>query len=522
MAIRITGISSNMDTDAMVEELVSAYKTKGEKTEKAQTKLGWKQEAWEALNTKIKNFYSKTLNNMRFSTNYNKKATTVSDTTKATVVASDNAVNGTQSLEVKNLAKPAYLTGGTLSTSSGTTLSASSTLADLGYTGGTTTITVNKGAQKSDGTYDTVSFELSADTKISDFTKYMSSAGYNANFDSSSGRIFVGSKNSGASNNFDFVLDSQDAVDALGSLGMLNETDVTASGYTPSNSSTPYGVKIDGESAKIILNGAEFTSNTNTFTINGLTVTAKELTADNSSISLITDTDYDTIYNNIKSFFKEYNSLINEMDALYNADSAKGYEPLTDEEKEAMTETEVEQWEEKVKGALLRRDDTLSNVSGMMREAMLETYKINGKVYSLSSFGINTLGYFDSADNEKNAYHINGDSDDSDTFGEKDKLKAAIASDPSTVATFFQNLTSGMYNSLSKKISRSDKYSSFGSVYDDKKMQSDYDDYTEKIADWEDYVEEIEERYYKQFSAMETALSKLNSQQTAFTNMLGG
>ena len=51
MSIRISGISSNMDTDAMVQELVSAYKKKGEKTEKSQTKLSWKQDAWKALNT---------------------------------------------------------------------------------------------------------------------------------------------------------------------------------------------------------------------------------------------------------------------------------------------------------------------------------------------------------------------------------------------------------------------------------------------------------------------------------------
>lgn len=521
MAIRITGISSNLDTDAMVQELVSAYKKKGEKTEKAQTKLGWKKEAWEALNTKIKNFYSKTLSNMRFSTNYNKKATTVSDTSKATVVASDNAVNGTQTLEVKNLAKAAYLTGGKLKVSQGMKLSNSSTLADLGYTGGTTTITINKGAQKSDGTYNTVSFDVSADTKIGDFVQYMNAAGYNANFDSSSGRIFVGSKNSGEANNFDFALNSQDSVDALGALGMLNADDVTASGFAPVNTNTSYGVKIDGENAKIILNGAEFTSNTNTFTVNGLTVTAKEMTAENSPISLITDTDYNAIYDNIKNFFKEYNALINEMDALYNADSAKGYEPLGDEEKEAMSETEIEKWEEKIKGSLLRRDNTLATVSGLMREAMLGTFTINGKVVSLSSYGINTLGYFNAADNEKNAYHIDGDPDDSDTAGEKNKLKAAIASDPGTVATFFQKLTGEMYTALSKRISKSDKYSSFGSVYDDKKMQDDYDDYKTKISDWEDYVAEIEDRYYKQFGAMEKALSKLNSQQTAFTNMLG-
>ena len=508
MSIRISGISSNMDTDAMVQELVSAYKKKGEKTEKSQTKLSWKQDAWKALNTKIKNFYSKSLSNMRFSTNYSKKSTTLSDTTKATVVASDNAINGTQSLEVKNLAKAAYLTGGKLAVTEGKTLSASSTLADLGYTGGTATITVNKGEQKADGTYDTVSFDVNADTKVSDFAKYMTSAGYNANFDAASGRLFVGSANSGAANNFDFDTASlsTDGAAALKALGM------TADGG---------GVKIDGENAKITLNGADFESATNTFTVNGLTVTAKELTAAGSPVSLITDTDYDSIYNNIKSFFKEYNSLINEMDSLYNADSSKGYEPLTDEEKESMTDDEIEKWEKKIKDSLLRRDDTLSSLTGTMREAMLQTYTIGEKTFSLSSFGINTLGYFNAADNEKNAYHIDGDPDDADTSGEKDKLKAAIAADPAGIASFFQQLSSDMYAELSKKNS-TNEYRSYGNFYEDKKLKSEYDDYTSKISDWDDYVEEIEDRYYKQFSAMETALSKLNSQQTAFQNMLGG
>ena len=511
MAIRVTGINSNMDTDAMVQELVSAYKKKGEKTEKAQTKLGWKQEAWKALNTKIKNFYSKSLSNMRFSAAYSKKSTTLSDTTKASVVASDNAVNGTQSLEIKRLAKASYLTGGKLKLSEsaateGKTLSADSTLADLGYTNeAMTKITINKGAAKADGSYETVDFEVNKDTKVSDFVKYMSSAGYNANFDSASGRIFVGSKNSGADNNFNFEVTADNKV-ALDALGM------TADGG---------GVKIEGENAQIVLNGAEFESNTNTFNINGLTVTTKELTAAGSPVSLITDTDYDAIYNNIKSFFKEYNTLINEMDSLYNAASSKGYEPLTDEEKEEMSDDEVEKWEKKIKDALLRQDSTLSSVTSTMRSAMLKTFTVGDKTLSLSSFGINTLGYFNAAENEKNAYHINGDPDDGDTSGEKDKLKAAIASDPESVASFFQQLSSTMFDDLSKKMT-TNEYRSYGSFYEDKKMQSDYDDYKTKISDWDEYVADIEDRYYKQFSAMESALSKLNSQQTAFQNMLGG
>ena len=114
----------------------------------------------------------------------------------------------------------------------------------------------------------------------------------------------------------------------------------------------------------------------------------------------------------IKNFIKEYSTLINEMDKLYNADSAKDYEPLTDEEKDAMSEKEIEKWEQKIKDSVLRRDSTLSTVSSALKEIMMGGIEVNGKTMHLSDFGIETLGYWNAADNEKNAYHINGDEDD--------------------------------------------------------------------------------------------------------------
>ena len=75
--IRITGSASGLDTDAMVKELVSAYDEKGQKYKKAKTKTEWKQEAWATLNNKIKNFFTKQANNMRFSSAYMKKKTTL-------------------------------------------------------------------------------------------------------------------------------------------------------------------------------------------------------------------------------------------------------------------------------------------------------------------------------------------------------------------------------------------------------------------------------------------------------------
>ena len=58
-------------------------------------------------------------------------------------------------------------------------------------------------------------------------------------------------------------------------------------------------------------------------------------------------------------------------------------------------------------------------------------------------------------------------------------------------------------------------------VYNDKEMAKSYSDYTTTIKEWNKKVESIEDSYYKKFSAMETALAKLQSQMSSFTSMLG-
>lgn len=279
-------------------------------------------------------------------------------------------------------------------------------------------------------------------------------------------------------------------------------------------------VRIQGQDAIVELNGATFTSASNNFQINGLTITANQLTGADEEISITTDTDTQGIYDMIKGFFTEYNTLIKEMDSLYNADSAKGYEPLTDDEKEAMTDKEIEKWEEKIKKALLRRDDTLQSVSDSVKNAFQKSYEINGKKYSLSSFGIKTGGYFTSGDNEKSIFHIDGDSKDSTSSGNTDKLMAAIASDPDTVCEFFNKLADGVYTELSNKM-KATTLSSAYTVYNDKSMKNEYNEYTKTIKSWEEKIESYEEKYRKQFTAMEKALATLNSNSSSLTGLLG-
>ena len=516
MAIRITGSASGLDTNAMVQELVKAYDEKGKTYTKSRTKTEWKQEAWKTLNNKIKSFYTKYADTMRFSGVYNKKTTTVSNSSVASIVAADNAVKGTQTLQVKQLAKAGYLTGGKLADlSDGTKISSSTKLSDIlqsTITDGTT-ISLNIGAKDNaedvaaNGTAKTIT--VNSDTTVGDFVKALNGVdGITASFDEGNGRFFISSKDSGVTNNFNFIGNSDAANAILSGLKLTGDE----------------AVKIQGDNAQITLNKAEFESSSNTFAINGLTITAKAVTAENEVVSLVTDNDVDAIYDSVKNFIKEYNTLINELDTLYNAEAAKDYEPLTDEEKDAMSDDEIEKWEKKIKDSLLRRDSDIDTLASAMRNAMLSTFDITAldgsvKTYSLSNFGIETLSYFEAEANQRNAYHIAGNADDEATSAQDDKLRSMIATDPSAVSSFFTQLSTKLYDSMYKIQSESNNYTAYGSFYSDKKLKSEYDDQTKQITKWEDYVAKIEEKYYKQFTAMESALSEMQSQQSYISQL---
>lgn len=275
--------------------------------------------------------------------------------------------------------------------------------------------------------------------------------------------------------------------------------------------------RIKGTDSEIELNGVVYKGTKNTFEINDMTITINSKT--DEEITLTTSDDTDGIYDMVKNFFKEYNELINEMDKLYNADSARKYDMLTDEEREAISEDEAEEWDNKIKGALLRKDSTLGTVFNSMKTIMLQGVKMSdGSKLYLADFGIETMGYFEAEENERNAFHIAGDEDDEHTCNDTDKLRAAIAADPAVVAEFFSGLAKNLYERLDDLMARTELSSAF-TVYNDKALKEEYENYKGKIADQEEKIADFEDRYYDQFSKMEVAMSKLNSQQSALSSL---
>ena len=540
MAIRMTGMVSGLDTDSIVKELVSAYSTKKEKYKKEQTKLGWKQEIWKDLNKEVNTFY-KSVGNLRFEGGYSTKKTTSSDTAKATVSAGSNAVTGTQKLHVLSTAQSGYLTGGKITASDSSAKVTSSTkLSELGFTEDETALKFI--AKDKDGKDISADIKLSKDSTISDAVKALRDVGLNASFDENNGRIFLSSSATGASTDFSLKSDGSDASKNLLNTLALN-TD--ASEVTEASKRA---TKIDGSDAAIVLNGVVYTSSSNNFSINGLSISVNAVTDsvdlskaktngsldadkisdmlvntplnDSEAISITTSTDTQGIYDKIKDFITSYNNIINKMTKLYNADSAGNYEPLTDDEKSEMSDSEIEKWETKIKDSLLRRDSTLSTVMSAMTTAMSGGATVNGKTYFLSNFGISTLGYMNAAENEQNAYHIDGDEDDENTSGKTDKLMTALNSDPDTVMDFMKQMATNLYNAIDKQMTSTTLRSKY-SIYNDKEMTTQYKNYTTTIKEWETKISNKEDYYYKKFSSMESALSKLNSQTSSLSGLIG-
>lgn len=699
MAIRMTGLNSGLDTDSIVQALMSAKRTKQTKIEAKKTKLEWKKEIWGELNTKLYNFYKTSLNKIKTQGTFKTKAANSSDTSKVTATATSSASEGTYRIKVNSLASAQYVTSEKLSGAKddkGNIVAAGSTtkLVDLVDKDGNTTFT--SGTQisiKSASGSSTVLID--ENTTVKDFVTACQNVGLNASFDEKQQRFFIGSSTSGADQQFTIsagVL-SQDQLDAVAGwkdavgYSYLSTTDkkavssifdalqagtissdaansalktyveksqssgvnayykqqltnsynqkyfttdsngnktVTADGeaaliaagssaqdvavmtdadkekavnalitknvtadlktdvyknkiadgiangiqgdpnagdflsssaaarlstletrvssYTSTMSNIQDGngqlkgigmaevtgdavaenpdgtgmVVIKASDASITFNGATLTSSTSSLSVNGLTLDIMGETQ-GEEITISVTKDNSAIYDTIKDFISEYNSILKQMNTYYGASSARGYDVLTDEQKEAMTDDEIEKWETKIKDSLLRRDDTLDSLISSFRTNMAGTYTAsNGKKYSLASLGISTSTDY----TEGGLLHIKGDEDDSEYSDDTNKLEKLLNDDPDLVMEIITGLTSNLYNDLQKKMSTTTMSSAL-TFYNDKEMSSQLSDYKKEISEWETKLAEIENRYYSQFTAMEKAMASLNSQQNYFSSMFG-
>ncbi|MFI3202342.1 MAG: flagellar filament capping protein FliD, partial [Eubacteriales bacterium] len=342
-SLRVSGMFSGLDTDSIVQALVSAKTVKVDTLEKEQMLLELQQEKWQEVNSKIFDFYNSTLTTMRNSAAYTQTVTQSSDESVLNITSGTASTNGIQTAAVTQLAKAEYLTGAELKTAGSGSVSGSTKLSDLsswgtdGFSDGTFYVQASKTAAR-------VAITIDENTTMDDLTSQLSKAGVTASFDSENGRLFISSNSTGEANSFSFVdgdgklLDDQDETGGYALLSGLGLTEEEGEGGA---------TIVAGQDAKVLLNGAVFSSSTNAFAVNGLTFTVSGLSEKvgdvYNEVSISTETNYDGIYDSIKNMISEYNELVNELSSLYNSTSSS-LMPLTSEEKMSMTDSDIELW----------------------------------------------------------------------------------------------------------------------------------------------------------------------------------
>lgn len=300
-------------------------------------------------------------------------------------------------------------------------------------------------------------------------------------------------------------------------LNALGMTAVDGTAVAEGSDSAGTGmVVVEGKDASITFNGATLTSKNSTISVNGLSLEILGET-EGKEVTITVNKDTSAIYDSIKDFISEYNDILKSMNTSYNAESANSYAMLTDEMKESMSEDEIEKWNTKIKSSLLRRDTTLNSlISSFRNDVMGSVTASNGKTYSLASIGISTSTDY----KEGGLLHIRGDEDDSVYGDSENTLQKMLDEDPDTVMEVFTGLAQKLYSDLTKKMSKT-SLSSALTFYNNVEMDNQISKYKKEISIWESKLADLETRYYKQFSNMETMLANLNSQSSSLSGFFG-
>lgn len=336
-------------------------------------------------------------------------------------------------------------------------------------------------------------------------------------------------------------------VDSGGHLAFFNNNEATTVNFTDSSSGsllTNLGLNggqtvtsnvsysqnnAPGKDAIIYFNGSADPVKyaNNNFTISGMTFNAKKVTTD--AVSVTVSKDVDNVYNTIKSFVDKYNELIDAVNTKTSEKKYPKFTPLTDEQKKAMKEDDITKWNEKAMSGMLSNDQILNSGMNSFRSSMSGIVQglPTGQLNSLSEIGISTS--LVSGKTVSGSYLEKGK-----LYIDEAKLKAAIADNPDEVMKLFlandnddktsegDGIATRMYdqaNQLFNKISnKAGLQNSLESKYLIGKAMTDIDKQADSLSK---RLDDLETRYYKQFTSMETYINNMNTVSANLTKQFG-
>ncbi|ASN04730.1 flagellar hook-associated protein 2 [Virgibacillus necropolis] len=499
--MRIGGLATGMDIDQLVGKLMKAERMPLDRMEQDKITLTWKRDAFRDVNKKLLELDNMMLG-MKYDSTYNAKSVTSSmkDAVIATGTASSS--NGVYDIEVTRLAESAINIGGVI----GTSIDPNAKLADQTFTGGFVEETFEFYTFfDKDGNKETHSYKVSGDDTLNDVLNRITEDDNNvrAFFDQQSDKIVLETTRTGDYN--------QSAEYGGAEIGFDTNNE-----FFTNTLKLATAEESGGKNAEFIYNGAlTINSKENNYTLNGITFEFKDVT-NGKSAKLTVDNNVDASFESIMKFVDKYNDVVETLNESQREETYRDYKPLTDKQREELSEDEAKLWDEKAKSGILSNESIISDGMFSMRRSWYANVETGGDYTSLTQVGLTT----------SNDYMDGGK-----LIVDPVELKKALSENPDAVQKLFSNSEEGasrgivnrLEDSLESTMGRIEERAGGGSdTLENYTLGKRMKDLNEQISAFEDRLVRVETRYWGEFTAMEKAIQRMNQQSAQLMSQFGG
>ena len=549
--IRFGGLASGIDTDTIIKQLMQAERVPVDKLEQKKQTTEWKRDAYREINRSLMTLRNSAVD-LIFSRNFYAKTSSSSDESRVSVVAGPSS--GNAALEIQSVEKLATSASHIveLRDKNNNLVTRDTAVKDLNLDASTKTQTItgtptevtlstklndsgkifinNVEVDPSNYTYDSATGKVNFSTPLADGDELKFESGYKVEYINKSGGTpseltvsaeakfsdvltQLGSKNTNFSTFFD---------DASGKLALTqrnrgSDSTIAFTGAAATFFQASVTDDIKGEDAVFNVNGIELTRSTNTVTIDNMTITLKSefKAVDNPApVTLSASTDTQKIFDNIKGFVDKYNETIDLMNKKTREERFRSFAPLTQAQRDELSEDEIKKWEEKAMSGMLRGDTILRGTMDTLRS------KWSGATSTTNDLDMSRL------------FQIGLSTGSDFTNGGKielneEKLKAAIEKDPEQVYKLFTDENTGLLPQIRDTAKDSRETitriaGADGAGAPTYSMGREMTQMDTRIKRLNDLLIDKENAYYRRFAAMETAMNQANSQAASLQQFLGG
>jgi flagellar hook-associated protein 2 len=510
MVMRISGLSSGFDTDGTVMQLMMAKRVPLDRLDQKKQLVEWQRDAYRDINLKMTDYRNSKLFSFKAESTFNAKTINITGNTdavlaKATASATDiNLLIKVDGLAVaaseksaKAIAKDEF----------DPTKPLASQIDNMTNAPGSGNYTFEINGTK-------ITVDTSKESMNDVIAKINKDTNVSAYYDAAKKKVAFMADNTGEVNGAD---GKQTFIEFKGAdmMKMFQVGDPSAVNDDPSDMNP---IRIAGANAQVTINGLSTTRTSNTFTFNGVEVTLKKSGGAVSTITTKPDTD--KIVESIKGFINDYNEILKTVQDKRTETKNSDYSPLTEAQKKELSEKQIEAWEAKAKAGVLRNDQILDSLTRTLRTNITAIVDTGSSKYnSLASIGIDTGQYY-----ENGKLYLESE----------EKLRAAIEANPEAVKAIFTGdatddnpskagVAERLYSQLNSGLTALTTKAGLANItYDDSLLTKRISDLNKEMTVMQKRLNTIEDNYYRQFAAMESALDKLNSQGQQLLSQLGG